>query len=273
MAVEGIGNLVQNLADHLFQQEQASPTVPQVVGARSVGSGAATQDTFTPSTQNNSTATDAQAAGIFQLNAGTLATVTTGGPPSQAPSNAAPNESRAQTGVGNPGAAHTTTAAPVNPDVNSGQAASGPAATAKLQLEIQRLNASLPALGLTNTQIQQIDRIASLIGDFNPAAYANLVNQFETQSQNASQQVASLPQSATFGSAPHAMNATDNGSQFREILTRAANSQENARPNLSNGGSGASTSPTAHAPGLQSRQSEFASPNANGQNPQTQPSH
>jgi len=47
------------------------------------------------------------------------------------------------------------------------------------QIQIQALNAALPALGLTIAEIQLIDRIASLAHNFNPAAYANLVNQFE----------------------------------------------------------------------------------------------
>jgi hypothetical protein len=49
--------------------------------------------------------------------------------------------------------------------------------------QLRALNAALPVLGLTYAQIQQIDRIATLVHNFNPAAYANLVNQFEAVAQ------------------------------------------------------------------------------------------
>lgn len=276
MAVEGIGNLVQNLADHLFQQGQATPAVTQVVGAHNVGTVAPAEDTFTPSTQSGSAAAVAQAAGIFQLNPGTPTTSTAGVLSAQAPSNAAPSASPAATRAGNPSALQSATGAAEGPGANSGQAAPDPAATADLQLEIQRLNAALPALGLTNSQIQQIDRIASLIGDFNPAAYANLVTQFESQSQNVAQQAAPVsPLSAASGSGPapgSSTNSSDNGFQVQEILTPAANSQGNAQPSSSNASLGSSASPAVfNAPGLQSQQIDFAPANATGQDGQTQP--
>ena len=42
-------------------------------------------------------------------------------------------------------------------------------------------------------EIQEIDRIASQIQDFNPAAYTSLVNQFEALAQQATQQNAANP--------------------------------------------------------------------------------
>ena len=52
-----------------------------------------------------------------------------------------------------------------------------------MQEQIQILNASLPALGLSKVEIQEIDHIATQIQNFNPAAYATLVNQFEALAQ------------------------------------------------------------------------------------------
>ena len=57
-----------------------------------------------------------------------------------------------------------------------------------MQEQIQALNASLPALGLSKVEIQEIDSIATQIQNFNPAAYAALVNQFEALAQQATQQ-------------------------------------------------------------------------------------
>ena len=56
------------------------------------------------------------------------------------------------------------------------------------QEQIQALNAALPALGLSKEEIQEIDHLASQIQNFNPAAYTNLVNQFEAQAHPVEQQ-------------------------------------------------------------------------------------
>ena len=57
-----------------------------------------------------------------------------------------------------------------------------------MQEKVLILNASLPALGLSKVEIQEIDTIATQIQNFNPAAYAALVNQFEALAQQATQQ-------------------------------------------------------------------------------------
>jgi hypothetical protein len=66
------------------------------------------------------------------------------------------------------------------------------------QEKIQALNASLPALGLSKVEIQEIDRLATLIQNFNPGAYADLVNQFEALGQQSTQpSAASAPANAS----------------------------------------------------------------------------
>ena len=63
MAVEGIGNLAQNLADQLRGQTQNSPAGANTPDTGNAGNVAATEDTFTPSTQSNSAQATAQDAG------------------------------------------------------------------------------------------------------------------------------------------------------------------------------------------------------------------
>jgi hypothetical protein len=278
MAVEGIGNLVQNFADHLFQQGAATPSVPRIVGSQNLGIGAPPEDTFTPSAQNNLGA-DAQNTGIFQPGQGALSAATAGILPPQAPPNAGPSASSpANTGAANAnsnanGQQGAAADASVGPGATPGQANSGPAASAQVQLEIQKLNASLPALGLTNDEIQEIDRIASLIKNFNPAAYADLVNQFEARSQGATQQTSSgAPQvsSSSAGLASTAgagANSTDNDFHVQTLLPPQT-AQGSAQPGTSNESRNpAATSVVFPAPGLQGLHVEFTSPTGNGSGP------
>ena len=75
MAVEGIGTVVQNLADQVYGQAQNAPaTAPPA--AVNVGKAPVAEDTFTPSTQNNSAQSAAQEAGIFQVTPGALTAAT-----------------------------------------------------------------------------------------------------------------------------------------------------------------------------------------------------
>ena len=76
MAVEGLGNLVQNVADHLFRQGPAAQATAHVLGARDGGDAPPGGDTFTPSTQSDSAHTTTQDAGIFQVSQGALTEVT-----------------------------------------------------------------------------------------------------------------------------------------------------------------------------------------------------
>ncbi len=160
-----------------------------------------TEDTFTPSGQSNSAQATAQDAGIFQVSPGALTAATANILIEQAASNGTPNGSPAQiasgttTNAGNPqpGAA-TNSNAPANPGQLFAPDPAGqpPAAkavpTTNVQEKVLSLNASLPALGLSKVEIQEIDNIATQIQNFNPAAYAALVNQFEALAQQATQQ-------------------------------------------------------------------------------------
>jgi hypothetical protein len=200
MAVEGIGNLVQILADQLLEQAPNLQAGGTTQGVANAGNAAVPEDTFTPSTQDNAAQTTAQDAGIFQVSQGALTAVTVSILFAQANPNAtlsgapASAASATTTDAGNaqPGATANSNI-PVIPGqlfapTPVGQAPT-PAAvpTMNEQEKIQALNASLPALGLSKVEIQEIDRLATLIQNFNPAAYTDLVNQFEALAQQATQ--------------------------------------------------------------------------------------
>ena len=195
MAVAGIVNLAQALPDELPGQ-----ALNLRAGAGNAGKVSVTEDTFTPSTQSNSARATAQDAGIFQVSQGALTAVTAnvlfaranpnaahGGVPAQAASASTTNAGNAQP------AATKNPNIPVIPGqlfapTRGGQAPAPDAVpTTSEQVKIQALNASLPALGLSKVEIQEIDRLATRIQNFNPAAYTDLVNEFEALAQQATQ--------------------------------------------------------------------------------------
>ena len=76
--------------------------------------------------------------------------------------------------------------------------------TLATQAQLQTLNNSLAALGLSTSAIQTVDQIANAINDFNPDAYSSLVYQLEAAAQAAASQTpasnvaaASTPTAAT----------------------------------------------------------------------------
>jgi hypothetical protein len=187
VAVEGIGNLTQTIAD-LFFGQAANPQGADASGAATSSSAAVTEDTFTHSNQVN----PAQHAEALQVGQGAPNAITANA--LFAPATPNGDQDRAVTQASSASAAKAHNALPaaaknsVTP-VNPGQlfppppaeqtAAEQAAATANVQYQIQSLNSQLPALGLTTEEVQEIDRIASQIQNFNPAAYATLVSQFE----------------------------------------------------------------------------------------------
>ena len=182
MPVENVSSLIQNLSDQLFGQGQNNVAPKGLLSIASPVTPAAVEDTFTPSAQNGSALVPAQDTALFQFAPGTLTAsqnnatspVTHGAIPLLSPTPGSATTKPDANGV----------AAQSHGNTPAGQATNGAASSANLQLQIQSLNASLPALGLTNTEINQIDRIATLVQNFNPAAYANLVSQFEALAQN-----------------------------------------------------------------------------------------
>jgi len=287
MAVEGIGNLVQNVADRLFEQKQEKQAVANtfILGRGNTGNGAVAEDRFTPSAQNEFAQTTAQDAGIFQVGQGARTEIAANFRFDQVTRNADQNEAAAQAAIAataNAGSAPADAGANPGAPVNASQqgnvvapaeaAADGPAAAENVQVEIQALNAALPALGLTNAQIQQIDRIASLVHNFNPAAYTNLVNQFEALAQGAAQQSAAYAPAGTAAPTIASAGANGGGFQVRDIffhLTGAQGAVNSAETSGSGQGSAANNAQTGAAT-LQIDLVQFTVSNSSGQTIQVQ---
>ena len=83
--------------------------------------------------------------------------------------------------------------------------------SASTQEELQALNTSLEALGLSPQDIQQLDQIASIINDYNPTAFTSLAYQLEALSQQTAQPTtanAATAQPASAGANSAITNAT-----------------------------------------------------------------
>jgi len=209
MAVEGIGNLAQILTHQLRQQTLGARAGVNTQGTGNADNTAVTEDTFTPSAQNNFTQATAQDAGIFQVSQGALTAVTAKLLFAHANANGAPSGVSVQPASAanpNPGNAQPAVAA------LAGQAPPVKAVPAtNVQQQIQFLNAALPALRLSKVEIQEIDRLAAQIQNFNPAAYTDLINQFEALAQHATRQDA----------ANAAANASNPATEKTPVSTKA----------------------------------------------------
>jgi hypothetical protein len=286
MAVTSITNLVPSFPDQFPGNAQnpqpATGTSPKGIGSNPT----VVEDTFTPSKQNNFALATAQDAGIFQLNQGAQTAVPAGnelaqtglsaiqtGEPTQTASTTTVNASSTQGTSAQPGTA-TIAAAKAGADP-AAQTAANPAAA---QNQIQALNAALPSLGLNNEEIQQIDRIASLVGNFNPAAYASIVSQFESLAQQAAQQGApNTGATAIPGTgAPSNPSVSANGVTYQLqgalIHFSVQNAVENSGAGNGNGQGQSNTSNNGqgNAAGLQVSQVQFALSTGNGQTVQVQ---
>jgi hypothetical protein len=227
MAVEGIGNLVQILADQLLEQAPNLQAGGTTQGAGNAGNAAVPEDTFTPSAQSNAAQATAQDAGIFQVSQGALTAVTASILFARANPNAiqsaasarAASASAANTGNTQPGTPQNVNL-PAIPGQLFGPSPTGLALPAKAapatneQAQIVALNAGLPALGLSKVEIQEIDSLAAQIQNFNPATYTDLVNQFEALAQQATQQGVPSPaaNASTIGNQSSAGSAKTNSS-------------------------------------------------------------
>jgi hypothetical protein len=200
MTVEGIGNLAQILAQQLREQAPNLQGAANAPGQQNANAVAVTEDTFTPSGQGDPAPASAQDAGIFQVSQGALAgpaasilfaqpnpTANQPLPSIQQDSGSTANAVNSQ----QPGASAVKTPVvpgQIFPPTPAGQgSATKSAHTPNVQEQIQYLNAALPALGLSKVEIAEIDNIATQVQNFNPAAYTNLVSQFEALAQQSAQ--------------------------------------------------------------------------------------
>jgi hypothetical protein len=277
MAVTSITNLVPSFPDQFPEQTQNSQPVTGTLQKGNAGNPAVTEDTFISSKQNKFAPLSAQDAGIFQVNQGNQTLIPANNEPAQTGLNAIPKGAPAQAASSTSvGAFSSQTATAQSKTATDAAAQAGaapgtqtpanPAAAAAAQNQIEALNAALPSLGLTNEEIQQIDRIASLAGNYNPAAYASLVSQFESLAQQAAQQAAPNPGSAAIpgAGAPSNPSVSANGVTYQlqgALIDLSA--QKGAENNGANSGQG-------NAAGLQLSQVQFSLSTNNGQTVQVQ---
>ena len=79
------------------------------------------------------------------------------------------------------------------------------------QSQLQTLNSTLAALGISAADIAVVDRIAALIKDFNPKAFSSLVQQLE---------FLALSQAPAAGLSGSALTNPSNGLQIQELIVR-----------------------------------------------------
>jgi hypothetical protein len=241
------------------QEDQFSPSAQNdpAQGAAQ----AAQEDQFTPSAQNDPLQGAAQAAGLFSVGqtallsaAGELllahAALAQGSPANTPPPVASlatspttvTTATNAVAGLQTPAAVATPPALAASANANNGIGAAPlaqPAAAsatpnapaANVQDQLQALNNSLASLGLTAADIQQLDQIASLTNDFNPAAFASLAYQLElsAQAQNPSPQTAPAPPAHT-AAAPAAGGSTSAAGNGPTLPVQAPQQAANSNP-------------------------------------------
>jgi hypothetical protein len=228
MSLIGIVNLTERLLNQTQDNgneagpngKAAKPALPQNV----ISNGA---DEFRPSAENT-----AKEAGLFQVRqqqvftaAATVLLVQEGA--GQKPATAGPAARTAQAA-----AAAAPVAAPVA--APTATLAAAPAATnnADVLAQLQSLNSSLAALGLSQAEIDVIDRVAQLIKDFSPAAFTSLVNQLQILQQDTTQNTTA---NAAANTAPTNATGTNtqNGGAFtlQELSIKFAGVNETLQQN------------------------------------------
>jgi hypothetical protein len=290
MAVAGIANHGQRQVNPLVEQWQEKRSEAGASGRENAGNKAVTEDTFTPSTQNDSAQATAQAAGIFQISQAAQTTNTVlAQPVPDANQNAVPAQDTPATTT-NAVAAQVGAAAITNASADAAQqVAATPAAqaatdaggaTTNVQGQVQALNTALAALGLSNYDIEQIDRIAAVIQNFNPSAYTDLVNQFQELAQELTQQSA-VTAAANASTAASPITAANTGAgtnanggsfQVQSVSINFTGVQETVNSAATNGGGQGTAANNAQitTANLQIEQVQFTLTNANGQAIQVQ---
>lgn len=156
MSVTGVTNINALDVNAAPSTSQSIPTGTQTSLRQSVGAAAFPQDSFTPSPQNDSGQIAVNDPGLFQV--AQVPVASTAAPAAPAAAQAAATISA------QPTASATLTAA------------------ADALNELQTLNGQLLNLGLSNDDIQAIDRIATLTKVYQPpTVYNDLIQQFEAQ--------------------------------------------------------------------------------------------
>ncbi len=180
MGVTGISSLAALISKQSLGQGQDTPVGTQTAPTQNASGAVLIEDVFTPSNQDLAAPVTAQDAGLFQVTqpaltqataailSGQTATDDTITPQAAAP---APANLQAQVAAAGPPPIVILQAAPAaNANTN-----------ADTQAELQALNGVLIGFGLSFSDIQYIDLLATSAKVFNPTLYGDLVQHFEAQ--------------------------------------------------------------------------------------------
>lgn len=260
MSVTNALDLNRLPSQELAQQAQDSPT--NTGAALAVPTSALPQDQFTPSSSIESADTTAQAAGIFSAPK-TSALPSSGASLVQPPTNssatvALPSRTSTQAaGTGSSGAnassanaesasgSQDATRSTSSPSTTSTSTATGSVAQ---QTQLNALNNALAALGLSAADIRQIDRVASLINDFNPTTFTSLAYQLESQVQNSTAPSASArnTQAAVAGASATSTSSTSTAATPPALQSFSSSPQSGSNSQSAQGNAAAATT-TARA--------------------------
>lgn len=172
MSLVGLVQLVPGITNQTLENNSPAPQASSTnkIVNENAGAHQANADSFIPSAQN-----PANDAGTFQVQQVSLFTP-----------------------------AATTLLGQNSPQAPAAAPAASPAADAAATLsDLSNLNASLTVRGLTPSEIAAIDRVAQLIKDFNPTAFSDLINQYQSLAHSAAPQPA-----AAASTEPSAKTAT-----------------------------------------------------------------
>jgi len=178
MAATGLANFAQILLNPttVTQELPALPAVTAVGAiARATANPSALVDQFVPSSQAGTGNGATEAAGLFTAPQFSLFTAAT--------------------------EAFLAQSAPFGANAAPAAVANTPASgSAGVEKQLQGLNDSLAALGLSAADIRKVDQIASIINNFDPTSFTSLVYQLEGLAANAAPRegsVANSPAAAT----------------------------------------------------------------------------
>jgi hypothetical protein len=225
---------VQNSVHTQNVQPAAANTLPRTSGSQIAAARdeekSAEEDRLTPSAQSNSTHTTTQEAGLFQVTQVATLSVAADFLQTQAATPQAAQNSA-------PAPAAQPVVAPATPQATAPQIAistSTATPASSVQSQLQALNTALAALGLNSADIQSLDRVASLIKDFNPVAYTSLVFQLEALAQQVSQ-----PTTTGANAATTSVGANAGGGSFKvqELVINFSGLQGTVNSGTANGNS------------------------------------
>ena len=225
---------VVNLTDGLLGQPATQEThdlLASTTASSSTSLSALPQDEFVPSSLADSADSTAQAAGLFSApntsalpSSGTSLLATPTVDATQSNTEAADATSSASGSNAQASATSQIASPSAAPDsatsTSSSSSSVAPGSIAQ-QTQLNTLNNALAALGLSAADIQQIDRVASLINDFNPTAFTSLAYQLEAQAQNSAAQNSAVAQVTQ---APRTTTATPPAAQTTSAPAAAASS-------------------------------------------------